>query len=75
MSGVGSSFVTAAMYIYDDPDIILIDQNFMIRQSPVTEAHITYHTMDGTWLEDYQKAQELKQKGEGKYDGWNDDLN
>jgi hypothetical protein len=66
MSGVGSSFVTAAMYIYDDPDIILIDQNFMIRQSPVTEAHITYHTMDGTWLEDYKKAQELKQKGEGE---------
>lgn len=52
LNGAGPSFVTAALYFFDDPDIVLIDQLYMIRQW-YTPKSVTYHSVDATWRESY----------------------
>mmetsp|Transcript_15281 Transcript_15281/g.27787 ORF Transcript_15281/g.27787 Transcript_15281/m.27787 type:complete len:482 (-) Transcript_15281:109-1554(-) len=49
MSGAGPDFLTAALFYYDDPDVILIDTRHIIQQSKTSKS-VTYHTMDATWL-------------------------
>lgn len=60
MSGAGPHFVTTALLHFDHPDIVLIDQLYMIRQW-YTPASVTWHSMDATWLEDFNRKHELKQ--------------
>jgi len=57
MAGAGPTFITVALYHFDDPDIVLIDQLYMIRQW-FTPRSVTYHTMDGTWRESYCRGRD-----------------
>ena len=55
MSGAGPDFITAALFFYDDPDIILIHDIYVLQQND-TPKSITHHTMDATWLKAYSEG-------------------
>jgi len=49
MSGAGPDFLSAALFFYDDPDIILIASKYTLTGKDLPSA-VTYSTMDATWL-------------------------
>jgi len=48
MSGVGPGFLTGAYLTYAHPDIVLIDQKYLVQ--PVTSQNIMIQTMEANWL-------------------------
>lgn len=48
MSGAGPGFLTGAYLAYHDPDIVLIDQKFLV--TPRSEQSIIYQDMEANWL-------------------------
>eukprot|EP00930_Biecheleria_cincta_P069902 TRINITY_DN57578_c0_g1_i1.p1 TRINITY_DN57578_c0_g1~~TRINITY_DN57578_c0_g1_i1.p1 ORF type:complete len:213 (-),score=33.15 TRINITY_DN57578_c0_g1_i1:289-888(-) len=47
MSGAGPGFLTGAYLRYNDPEIMLLDQYYLVQHHAES---INYHTMDATWL-------------------------
>ena len=54
--GAGPDFITAALFLYDDPDIILIHDIYVLHGKNSPKA-ITHHTMDATWVKAYYDEQ------------------
>ena len=53
MVGAGPPFLTAAMYYYDDPDIVLYHEDYLSKKSGRS---VVIQAYDGTWVEDYLKS-------------------
>eukprot|EP00931_Biecheleriopsis_adriatica_P035069 TRINITY_DN20209_c0_g1_i2.p1 TRINITY_DN20209_c0_g1~~TRINITY_DN20209_c0_g1_i2.p1 ORF type:complete len:419 (+),score=47.89 TRINITY_DN20209_c0_g1_i2:70-1257(+) len=47
MSGAGPGFLTGAYLRYNDPNIQILDQYFLVQR---TRESVNFHTMDATWL-------------------------
>ena len=59
MSGAGPDFLTAALFFWDDADIILISNKHMIKgKDKRTPKTVTTHSMDATWLNAHIKGTE-----------------
>ena len=52
MTGAGPDFLTAALFLWDDPAVLLILNQYITHNSRTWKS-ITHHTMDATWLKDY----------------------
>ena len=50
MTGAGPSFLRAALYYYDNADIVLVDDDYLLEK---TAKSVTYQTNDATWVEAY----------------------
>ena len=50
MTGAGPPFLTAALYYYDNADIVLVDDDYLLDK---TAKSVTYQTNDATWVEAY----------------------
>ena len=55
MVGAGPPFLTAAMYYFDDPDIVLYHEDYLLNPKKSGKSVVT-HASDGTWVEDYLKS-------------------
>jgi len=53
MSGAGPDFLTAALFFYDDPDIVLIHDIYILHAKKDSPKAVTHHTMDATWWKSY----------------------
>ena len=51
MTGAGPDFLTAAHYYFDDSDIVLFHQDYLLRK---TEKSVIYQTNDATWVAAYK---------------------
>ena len=58
MSGAGPDFITAALFFWDDPDIILIHDVYVLHGKDSPKA-VTHHSMDATWLKAYSEGKSM----------------
>ena len=53
MVGAGPPFVTAALYYFDDPDVVLYHEDYLSKKSGKS---VVIQSYDGTWVKQYLES-------------------